>query len=133
MLLIFHKNIAVDTDQMSTENQDTILTKGPVTPPLISKVTLPASLKYEDEETIIDSTDTEDTIIDSSDSSEEIELEEDIVVQEDDSPKKDLKSSPHYEKLIKNVRDEGMEAIVGSFLKLVCSIVLFHGIRKVNP
>ena len=118
---------------MSAENQDTILTKGPVTPPVISKVTLPASLKYqEEEETIIDSSDTEDTIIDSSDSSEEIELEEDIVIQRNDSPKKDLKSSPHYEKLIKNVRDEGMEAIVGSFLKLVCSIVLFHGIRKVN-
>ena len=97
-------------------------------------MTLPATLKYEDEETIMDS-------------SEEIELDEDIVIQQDDSPKEDLKSSPHYNRLIENVRDEGMEgryniyvfkkpltasiiAIVGSFLKLVCSIVLFHGIRK---
>ena len=119
---------------MSTENQAVSVTEGLDKDANISRVTLPAPLKYEDEETIMDS-------------SEEIELDEDIVIQQDDSPKEDLKSSPHFSRLIKNVRDEGMEgryksyvfkqpltasiiAIVGSFLKLVCSIVLFHGIRK---
>merc|ERR1712227_1182444 len=109
--------VDVDTDHISTENQAISLTEGLDKDANISRVTLPAPLKYEDEETIMDS-------------SEEIELNEDIVIQQDDSPKENLKSSPHYSRLIKNVRDEGMEAIVGSFLKLVCSIVLFHGIRK---
>ena len=90
---------AVDPDRISTEAQEDIAisaTKGLEKDVNISRVTLPASLKYEYEDTIIDS-------------SEEIELEEDIVVQDNESTKEDTKSSPHYARLIKNVRDEGME------------------------
>ena len=98
----YYSNLAVDPDQMSTENQAISVTEGLDKDANISRVTLPAPLKYEDEETIMDS-------------SEEIELNEDIVIQQDDSPKENLKSSPHYSRLIKNVRDEGMEGRYKSY------------------
>ena len=94
--------VDVDTDHMSTENQAISVTEGLDKDANISRVTLPAPLKYEDEETIMDS-------------SEEIELNEDIVIQQDDSPKENFKSSPHYSRLIKNVRDEGMEGRYRSY------------------
>ena len=84
---------------MSTENQATIVTQtqGPEGSNLnISKATLPSPLKYDDDDTIMDS-------------SEEIELEEDIIIQKEDTPKEDLKRSQHFKRLVKNVRDEGME------------------------
>mgnify|MGYP001394534364 CR=1 FL=1 len=47
-------NLAVDGDQMSTENQAISVTEGldKDKDANISRVTLPATLKYEDEETI---------------------------------------------------------------------------------
>ena len=80
---------------MSTENQATSVTQGPDSSESnISRVTLPSPLKYEDDDTIMDS-------------SEEIDLEEDIIIEKED--KEDLKRSQHFKRLVKNVRDEGME------------------------
>lgn len=80
---------------MSTENEATNVTQSPDSSDvLITKVTLPSPLKFEDDDTIMDS-------------SEEIELEEDIIIQKED--KEGLKRSQHFKRLVKNVRDEGME------------------------
>ena len=82
---------------MRTENPATIVSQDLDSSDVnISRVTLPSPLKYEDDDTIMDS-------------SEEIELEGDIIIQTEESPKEDMKRSQHYKRLVKNVRDEGME------------------------
>jgi len=39
----------------------------------------------------------------------------------------------HYDKIIEYLKKEGIETIIGSFLKLFCSILLVQGARKGNP
>jgi len=68
---------------------------------------------------------------------EEIEysdiLKEDIAIEEameEIEPSTEMKS---YHKLIRYIKKEGIEAIIGSFLKLFCSILLVRGARMGKP
>jgi len=57
---------------------------------------------------------------------EDIEIEE---AMEEIEPSTEMKS---YHKLIKYIKKEGIEAIIGSLLKLFCSILLVKGARMVH-
>ena len=97
-----------DTDLMGTEDQDLVVsvTENPKDIGVnISKATLPSPLAFDDDDTIIDSSD---------------EIVEDIFVKHDNVKKddsEDPESNPHYKRLIKNVRDEGMEGFDEIHLK----------------
>jgi len=60
-------------------------------------------------------------------------LKQDIAIEEameEIEPSTDMKS---YHKLIRYIKKEGIEAIIGSFLKLFCSILLVRGARMGKP
>jgi len=71
---------------------------------------------------------------------EETTKEEEMNMQDDDGEVEqlleDIEPSPemkHYKKLIHYIKNEGIEAIIGSFLKLFCSILLIRGARLGKP
>jgi len=60
-------------------------------------------------------------------------LQKDIEAEnapEDIEPSAETKS---YRKIIRYIKNEGIEAIIGSFLKLFCSALLIHGSRSSKP
>jgi len=66
------------------------------------------------------------------------ELNEDVVTEEIVFEEASEKIEPsteekHYDKIIEYLKKEGIETIIGSFLKLFCSILLVQGARKGNP
>eukprot|EP00092_Neocalanus_flemingeri_P027706 GFUD01030071.1.p1 GENE.GFUD01030071.1~~GFUD01030071.1.p1 ORF type:complete len:328 (+),score=95.45 GFUD01030071.1:75-1058(+) len=60
-------------------------------------------------------------------------LKEDIIVEEameKIEPSSEMKS---YQKMIRYIKNEGIEAIIGSFIKLLCSVLLVQGARMGKP
>jgi len=93
-------------------------------------VVLPAPISNstfnEDPEDILEDIDSAENVPDYDDN-----IVEDIVVNETEADKKKIIYGNYENDLVlKYYRNEGVEAIVASFLKLACSVLLYHGIRN---
>jgi len=60
-------------------------------------------------------------------------LEEDIEVEEAMEEIEPSSETKHYQQIISYLKNEGIEATIGSSLKLLCSVFLIQGVRSRSP
>jgi len=73
-----------------------------------------------------------DDLGDSEELNEDI-MNEDISIEENLEKIQPSAEEKHYDRIIEYLKKEGIETIIGSFLKLLCSVLLVQGARVGNP